>query len=393
MCILQTVPRSALIASLVVVPVTAPPACADFNHFELAPIVSVADGTYLIGGSSEIHGVGSGAYYFQRIPSEFPLQIREADAQCTVQLTHCTDPMGDDDDLHCAGGGIWNIEDDCAGETLSMFSFGANMGPDRFLYESSCSQSPPPPPPPSPAPTPPPPFPTPPSCAFPMAIVYVVDRSSSLQPVAAHVRSLLHWQLDFVDYATSVAAIVAYGNEATVVSDFSTDEQALHEAVETSFADALFNDITHMSAGFAAANALFATLAGGAEYRAVVLLTDGENNEAFGGATAAIASAAETKANGIAVFALAMSDPDMAVVHELVSPPPLAHAVDVDASGGLNATWQLYEMLCSSPTQQNATSCEELEEAWEALGCCGENKGGSGCARVEALHARGSCCG
>lgn len=367
--------------------VVAPPSCAVYNHFELAPIVSVEGGVYLIGGSSDVQAVGSGLYYFQRIPAEFPLQIREPDVQCTVNLVHCTDPVGEvGDDVHCTGSGIWEIGDDCVGKTLSMFSLGTNMGPDRFLYETSCSYSPPPP---SPQPASPPPLPPlPPGCATPMAIVYVVDRSTSLQPVAAQVRSLLHLQLSFLNYETSVACIVAYGLTSYVVSDFTTDEQALHEAVDEEFDDALFNGITHMSAGLETADALFSSFDAEDLLRIIVLVTDGEQNPAFGGTAAAIASAEQTKENGHVIFALAINEPDMDVVNQVASEPSDVHAVNVDSTGTIDATWQLYEFLC--PTQTNA--CDWLDKTWGVLHCGCEGGDRYECARVEDLYAHAPCC-
>ena len=258
--------------------VVAPPSCAVYNHFELAPIVSVEAGVYFIGGSSDVQAVGSGLYYFQRIPLEFPLQIREPDAQCTVSLVHCTDAVdgdGNGGDVHCAGSGIWQVGDDCVGKTLSC-SLGTNMGPTVSCTRRAAVILPPPP---SPQPASPPPLPPlPPGCATPTAIVYVVDRSTSLQPVAAQVRSLLHLQLSFLNFETSVASIVAYGLTSSVVSGFTTDEQALHEAVDEEFDDVLFNGITHMSAGLETADVLFAELNAEGFLRIIILVTDGEQN-------------------------------------------------------------------------------------------------------------------
>lgn len=374
---------------LAVEAIYAPPTCADYHHFELAPIVAVEGGVYLIGGSNAQQGVGSGSYHFQRIPTTHPLDIREANGGCTVELVHCTQPV----DAHCAGGGIWTIHDDCAGFTLSMFSlYGGNMGVDRFLYEASCSTAPPPPPSPFPSSPPAPaPPPLPPDCSLASNAVYVVDRSSSLEPIASDVRVLLHQQVAFFDYAVSMVGLVGFGNTAAVVAPLSQDEEALHAIIDQEFSDASFNDITHINAGLLAAQDMLSETADGIA-RVVVLLTDGRQNEAFGGDATAIATASQLTTAGIRLFVVGLVDPLMPVVEVMASEPTNVHAIDGEVLGIQATSEHLFVHLCSTEATANASSfqCAHMERQWSANVCCDHLT--SACEKLSASYDTVRCC-
>ena len=138
------------------------------------------------------------------------------------------------------------------------------------------------------------------------------------------VRRLTRTIVDTIDYAVSVVAIVVFNHDGVILLSFTQELATVAISISQygrfSYAPA---STTSISAGLLVAQDLLSThsLVTAAHRKTIVLLTDGDQSETHGGNAAAVATAAEVKASGIAIYAIGIGPNAQAgVMIQLASP-------------------------------------------------------------------------